>query len=137
MRGVGLFEDVHEFPVPSSNLEHCDLPRRLLGSVLHQRVPEAGPSDGKADEAGDAGGGAQPLSHLAVILTASEHDATHSVSTPSAGGGHQLGTVLSAVEPLNLPDVRFHPTRLELFDGPHHQPRTDLDVVRLAVTFQS
>src|SRR5262250_2510376 len=77
-------KDVHKLSVTAGNLGHRGRPRFLLGSQSHQWFPEARPAHGETDISRNGGGGRQPLTHLLIILTAAQHDATDLVPTSAA-----------------------------------------------------
>src|SRR5215467_11685440 len=133
---MGVFKNVHKLPVAASDLGDGGFPRRLLGPPVNERIPESCPAYCKANEPRNAGRYRQPLAHLFVVLASPQDDAADFVATAPVGSCHNLLAVLAAVQSLDLPDVRLHPSGLELLNGPDHQPRAQLPVVGLLVTLE-
>src|SRR5262245_12931038 len=118
--GVDALENVHELPVSARNLGHGVLARDLLRPQINERIPETGPAHGETDKSRDAGRRRQPFAYLFVIFASSQNDATHFVPVVTPRRGHNLLAVLTAVEPLDLPHVRFNPHVLQLMNGLNH-----------------
>src|SRR5262245_48666690 len=78
-----------------------------------------------------------PRTVLAVVSHWRTYDAADGVPPAAAGNSHDLLAILAPVEPLDLPDVGLDPLVLELADGLNHQPGPDLQIVGLAVAFDS
>src|SRR5262249_3805748 len=116
-----VLKNVHNLPVSTRDLGHGGLARDLLRPQVNQRIPENGPAHGKTDEPWNAGRRCQPFAHLLVIFASAQNDATHFVPVAAPRCGHNLLTVLTAVEPLDLPHVRFNPCILQLANGLNHQ----------------
>src|SRR5262245_33793513 len=129
--GTGLLEGVRELPVPAGDLGDGLLPRRPLRPPADQGLPEVGAADRKPDEARDSGCGRQPLADLLLVLAPAEDDAADAVSPAAARGDDDPLAVLTTVEPLDLPDVRFDPGVLELADRPDHEAWPHLQIVGL------
>src|SRR5262245_25344450 len=131
---AGALKNVHELPVSTLNLGHGGLARYLLRPQFNERVPETGPAHGKTDEPWNAGRSRQPLAHLFVIFASAQNDATHFIPVAAPRCGHNLFAVLTAIEPLYLPHIRFNPSVLQLMNGQDHKSRTKLKVVPLLIS---
>src|SRR5262249_37515199 len=49
--GMSFFKSVHKLPIAAGHLSHSGLPRGLLITPEHKRLPEVGPTHGEAGEA--------------------------------------------------------------------------------------
>ncbi len=130
---VGFFEDGGPF------LEiFCDLGDGLwagdfFGAEVDDGLEEAGAADGEADEAGDFGGGGEPLDDFLFVFSAAEDDAADAVASVAAGGVDDGLAVLLAVETFDFPDVGFDAGVLEGFDGADHEGGAEFEVVAIFV----
>src|SRR5688500_17972029 len=108
-----------------------DLARRgvaLEVAVLEalERVPPDRAADGEAGVALHGGALAQPVVDLVVVGPPTQYHADHAVAPVAATGLHDLLAVLTAVDSLDLPDVRLDAGVLELLDRATHQLGTQL-----------
>src|SRR5581483_4920317 len=108
----------------------------LLRAPGYQRVPKTRTADCEADESGHAGRRLQPFMNLVVVLAAPQGDASHFVAAIPPGGGDDPLAILTAIEPLDLPDVRLDARILQFLDCPHHEPRTEFAVVGFLIAVQ-
>src|SRR5262252_2570244 len=127
--GADVLKYVHELPVSTLNLGHGGLARYLLRPQINERIPETGPAYCKTDKPWDAGRRRQPFAHLLVIFASAQNDATHFIPVAAPRRGHNLLAVLTAVEPLYFPHIRFNPRVLQLINGLDHQSRSKPQVV--------
>src|SRR6516162_1155719 len=134
--GMSFFKSVHKLPIAAGHLSHSGLPRGLLITPEHKRLPEVGPTHGEADEAWYSGRRRQPFAHLFVVFAAPQDDAADFVATAPTRGGHNLRAILAAVQPLDLPHVRLYLCVLELLDALDHKPGAQLQIVGLLVALK-
>ena len=59
------------------------------------------------------------------------------VPASPAGNSHKPFAVFATLEPFDLPNVRLNPRILKFLNGLSHQPRTQLQIVRLTISFQA
>src|SRR5215831_14473364 len=134
--GMSFFKSVHKLPIAAGHLSHSGLPRGLLITPEHKRLPEVGPTHGEADEAWYSGRRRQPFAHLFVVFATPQDDAADFVATAPTRGRHNLRAILAAVQPLDLPHVRLYLCVLELLDALDHKPGAQLQVVGLLVALK-
>src|SRR5262249_51986779 len=101
-----------------------------------ERFPEYRAANGKADEAGYTGCHGEPLMNVLLILTPAEDNTANGTAAIPSGRGHNLLAVFTGIEPLDFPNVRLYAGVLELFDGLHHQVRTQLQIIGLLVAVE-
>src|SRR5262245_26288799 len=87
-RSARGLERVHELPVVTRDRGDSGLPRHLSCPEIDEWIPEARATNGKANEAWNAGRRAQPFVHLAIVLTPAEHDATRRVAAAAPRRRH-------------------------------------------------
>src|SRR6202007_2725739 len=95
------------------------------GAPGDERLPEVGAAYGEADEAGDCGGGGEPLADLGFVFSAAEDDAANFVAAVAAGCCDHLLAIFVAVEAFNLPDVGFDSCVLQFLDRSDHELRAE------------
>src|SRR5262249_18560299 len=134
---VACFEDLHEFLIPTRDFGHSGIPSNLLAAPVNQRIPEAGSTDSKADEARHARRGRKPFAYFLIVFAASQDDAADTVAACAAGRGYDSFAVFAPLESFDLPDVRFHSGILELLDGLGHQPRPKREIVGSFISLDS
>lgn len=119
--------------ISATNLGHrCVLGRSLR--YARRWIPENGSTYSGSDEPGDAGCASHPFTNLFVILAPAEDDATHFLSTSTAGGSYKLVAGVMALEPFDFPHVGFAVGILQLLDCSDHQPGANLQVMGLVVS---
>src|SRR5271165_7114312 len=128
------FENLDELLITTRNLSHRRIAGDLLAAPVDQWIPEAGPADGKADEARHACRGREPFADFAVIFAASQDDAADLNAPTAAGRSHYFFAVFRAVKSFDLPHVRLDPSVLQLLNALRHQPGTQCEVVGLLVS---
>src|SRR5713226_8590084 len=128
------FENLDELLITAGYLRHRRFPCDLLAAPVDQRIPEAGPTDGKADEARYGRCGRQPFADFPVIFTSSQDDAANPVAASTACGGHDCFAVFAPLEAFDLPYVRLDASVLQLLDGLLHQAGTQLEIVGFLVS---
>src|SRR5262249_14015155 len=116
-----ILKNVYELQVSMRNLRHRVRARNLLRPQVDEPVPETGPAYSATDEAFNASRRRQPFAHLPVVFASAQNDEPNFVSATASGRGHNLLAVLAAVEPFDLPYVRFDARVLQLANGPNHQ----------------
>jgi hypothetical protein len=114
-------------------LKHRRFAGRLAGPVIHQRVPEIGPANGETDETPDTGRRGQPLSHLLVVLAATEHNAANLFAAAASGDGDYVLAVLTSVETLDFPNIRFHSRVPQLLDRLNHEFWPEFEIVSFPI----
>src|SRR5688572_18267598 len=112
LRSLAPGEHVGEFTVASRNLDDRGLTGRPARSPGDKRFPEIGPADGKADESRHARGYFEPFVNLAIVLAAAQDDATHLFSASASRGDHNFFAIVTTVQTLDLPQIRFDPSIL-------------------------
>src|SRR5713226_4737767 len=131
------FENLDELLITAGYLRHRRFPCDLLAAPVDQRIPEAGPTDGKADEARYGRCGRQPFADFPVIFTASQDDAANPVAASTACGGHNLFAVFAPLETFDLPYVRLDASVLQFLDGLRHQLGAQFQIVGLLVSLET
>src|SRR5262245_15468407 len=137
-RGAGLGADaieiVYELPVSPRNLGHGVLARDLLRPQVNEWIPENGPAHGETDEPWNAGRRHQPFLRLLVIFASAQNDTTHFIPVAAPRCGHNPLAVFTAVQPFDLPHIRFNPGVLQLVNGLNHQSGAKVNVVILLIS---
>src|SRR5438874_13474772 len=126
MRG-GL-ESCDKFAVAAGDFTDGSLARRLPATPVREGIPKDRSADGKADEAGDAGGRCQPLPHLGLVLATPENDTADESAPVGPRCRHDLFAIFASVETLYLPHVRIDAGTLQLVDGADHQLRAQFPI---------
>src|SRR5215510_15481928 len=129
-----VFKNIHKLPISARNLRYGALARDLLRPQINEWIPETGPAHRKTDEPRDAGRRHQPFAHLVVIFASAQNNATYFIPVASPRRCHNLLAVLTAVESLDLPHIRFNPRVLQLLNGLNHQSGAKLQVVLLLIS---
>src|SRR5258708_12109575 len=115
-------EGGHNLTIPALDVVDRLLARDLFGAPRDQWVPEAGASNGEADEPRYCGCGLEPFMNLSVIFSAPEDDATDSVPSAPPCGGADLFPILPTVEALDLPTIGPTPRTLNVLHPPPPAP---------------
>lgn len=126
-------ENSDELAVTTGDLVDSGFAGNLSGAPVRHGIPKDGAADGKADEAGDAGGRCEPFTNLGVTLAAPKNDAANGNTTIRPCRRYDLPAILSPIEALDLPHVRFDAKVLKLFDGADHQSRSQLPFISSVV----
>src|SRR5262249_2788875 len=148
--GMSFFKSVHKLPIAAGHLSHSGLPRGLLITPEHKRLPEIGPTHGEADEAWYSGRRRQPFAHLFFVFATPpadspdffppaprpQDDAADFAAPAPTRGRHNLRAILAAVQPLDFPHVRLYLCVLELLDALDHKPGAQLQIVDLLVALK-
>src|SRR5262249_15131785 len=95
--GMSFFKRVHKLPIAAGHLSHSGLPRGLLFTPEHKRLPEIGPTHREAHKSWDPRRPRQPFAHLFVVFAPPPGDAADFVATAPTRGRHNLRAILAAV----------------------------------------
>src|SRR5262245_56557062 len=125
-RAASLVKGAGKFAVAAGDFVSGDLSGEVSSAPVDERVPEDRSANGKADEARYDCGHRQPLMDLFLILAPAEDDAANVAAAIPPGNGHNLLAVLTAIEPLDFPDIWLDASILKLLDHLHHKTRTQL-----------
>src|SRR5262249_46964231 len=101
------------------------------GELPDELVPPERPSDREADVAGHSGALLEPVEHLALVGAAAQDDADDVVAATRPGLRDGVDAVLTALETLDLPDVRLDARVLELVHRLYDECRPKLGVEAL------
>src|ERR671932_2377830 len=96
-------------------------------------VPPDRPADREAVVARHRCGLLEPPFHRGVVGSPSQHYTARLFASPASHEPRHRLTVTAFLETLDLPDIRPHPSRPQLFDGAEHQARPQLPVVAAPV----
>src|SRR5882724_3670727 len=133
---ASVLENSNQFAVAARDLRDGGFTCDLLRPKVDQRVPENRTANGKTDKPLNAGCDSQPLAHFLLVLAAAQNNAADVFPPATARDGHNVLAVLVAVEPLDLPDIRFNPCVLKLQNGLGHQCGTEVQIVGFLVAFE-
>src|SRR6266853_6225055 len=131
------FENFNKRMISTGDFSDCGISRYLLRSPVNQRIPEARPANGEANEAWNRSGGREPLEDFAMVFAPTENDASDSVPASAAGSSHNPFAVFVTLEPFDLPHVRFNPCILKFLNGLSHQLGTKLQIIGLFISLQA
>src|SRR6267378_136547 len=110
-------ENFNKRMISTSDFSDCGTPCYLLRTPVNQRIPEARPAHGEANEAGNCSCSSEPLTDFAIVLATTENDAADSVPAFTAGSSHDPFAVCLTVEPFDLPHVRLNPRILKFLNS--------------------
>src|SRR4029079_8454502 len=96
------------FAIAPSNEPRRFLARHLFRDVGRHGVPERSPSNRETNESRDRGGNLQPMQHALSFGIPPEHNAPNVTPAAAPRGCDDMLAVLSAIEPFDLPDIRFN-----------------------------
>src|SRR5438874_10342644 len=116
-----MFKDFDKFPVTPGDFRHSRVARSLVGKKVNERIPKVGSAHGETDEAFDASRRSQPFAHFFFVFAASKNDASNFVPSAAMCYGHDLFAVFMTIQSLDLPDIRFDASVLQLVDSLNHQ----------------
>src|SRR6266699_3024675 len=97
------------------------LSRDAFSLNIEKGLPETRSPDRKPDEPGNARRCLQPLHDPVSLCTASQHNESHGVPSPTPSHLYDLDPIFLALKPFDLPDIWLHPSILQGLDGLHHQ----------------
>jgi hypothetical protein len=108
-------------------------PGNIAFFVVQHRMPEDSAANGKTADPFGLSADVESVVHPLLILASAENNNPNMVPAPEAGPSGHGPRRLGLLHPFHLPDVGFNPGVLQFRNCLHHEVRTELQVIGVAI----
>src|SRR5437588_7778162 len=83
-------------------------------------VPEAGTTNSKTNKTWHACSRLEPMNNALLACSTPKHNEANILATIAVCDFDNVLAISALIQPFNFPDIWFHPSLSQFFDGPYH-----------------